>query len=390
MADQQPGKIAIVGLSLIGGSLGLAVKRAGLQRVRVAGYDVRHDVARKAEKMGAIDEAARDVADVVAGASLVIIATPILDVRDAFVAIAPHLSEGAVVTDTASTKTDVLNWAAELLPAGVSFVGGHPMAGKETGGIENAEASLFEGKAYCIIPSVEATPDAIKSVTGLAHLVGADPVYMDPSEHDQYAAAISHMPLVLSTALFTLMRESPSWVDIGAMAGPAFRDLTRLASGDPGMAHGIWRTNREAIIHWTERLMAELARYRDLLQDAQDEALLEAFGTAQIQRDTFIAEPPRRRPDFAGPAVDRSQALLDMFVGGMMADNIRRAQKIPELMKEKVIEEIEEETGKTRKTSLAERMAEGIRRDMEKLEAKRAEKEARKADRGDNPADGPV
>lgn len=370
--NETTGKIAIIGLGLIGGSLGLAIKRAGLQRVRVAGFDVHGDVRSKAEKSGAVDDAEKDIARVVSGASMVIIATPILDVRDALAAIAPHLADGAVVTDTASTKADVMRWAKELLPEHVSFVGGHPMAGKETQGIANADASLFEGKAYCIVPSVDATPEAIKSVTGLAHLIGADPVYMDASEHDQYAAAISHMPLVLSTALFSLMRESPSWTDLGAMAGPAFSDLTRLASGDPTMAHGIWRTNREAMIHWLERLMAELGRYRDLLQDAQDEALLEAFGAAQLQRNAFVAEPPRRRPDFSGESVDRSKALMDMFVGGMMADNIRRVQKMPELMKEKVLEETDKETGEKKKLSMAEKLAEGVRRDLEKLEAKRA------------------
>ncbi len=372
------GKITIIGLGLIGGSLGLAIKRGGLQRVRVAGNDIHGDVLRKAEKMGAIDEVHKDIGKAVDGASMVIVATPILETRDTFNAIARHVAEGAVVTDTASTKTDVMRWAKEMLPEHVSFVGGHPMAGKENQGIENAEAALFDGKAYCIVPSVTATPEAIKSVTGLAHLVGADPIYMDASEHDQYAAAISHMPLVMSTALFSLMRESPSWTDIGAMAGPAFQDMTRLASGDPGMAHGIWRTNREAIIHWTERLMAELARYRDMLQDAQDEQLLEAFGTARLLRDAFVAEPPRRRPDPTSQEVDRGKALMDMFVGGMMADNIRRVQKIPELMNEKVREETDKETGEKKKVSLADKIGEGVRRDLEKLEAKRAAREAKK------------
>ncbi len=383
MSNEGTGKIAIIGLGLIGGSLGLAIKRAGLQRVRVAGYDVHHDVLRKAEKMGAIDEAGKDIAGAVSGASMVIIATPILEVRDSLATMAPHLSEGAIVTDTASTKADVMRWAKELLPEHVSFVGGHPMAGKETQGIENADASLFEGKAYCIVPPVDATPEAIKSVTGLVHLVGAEPLHIDAAEHDQYAAAISHMPLVMSTALFSLMRESPSWMDIGAMAGPAFHDLTRLASGDPGLAHGIWRTNREAMIHWLERLMAELARYRDMLQDAQDEALLEAFATAQLQREAFLAEPPRRKPDYGRAEVDRGKALMDMFVGARLADNIRRVQKIPELMSEKVIEETDEETGQKKKVSMADKIAEGVRRDLEKLEARRAEREAKKPDAED-------
>jgi hypothetical protein len=124
--------------------------------------------------------------------------------------------------------------------------------------------------------------------------------------------------------------------------------------------------------------MAELGRYRDLLQDAQDEALLETFGAAQLQRDTFIAEPPRRRPDFTGEGIDRNKALLDMFVGGMMADNLRRVQKMPELMKEKVLEETNQETGEKKKLSMADKLAEGVRRDLEKLEAKREAQKRKK------------
>jgi len=368
-------KVAIVGLGLIGASIGLALKEAGLTTTRIVGFDHDHGVARKAEKMGAIDEWHGKIRDVVDGAHLVIVAVPILAVRDAFQEIAPHLGQGAIVTDTASTKANVMRWAAEILPEGVNFIGGHPMAGKETAGVDNAEAALFQGKTYCICPVADTDPAAIRTITGLAHLVGAEPVYLDADEHDQYAAAVSHMPLVLSTALFSLIRTSPSWVDLGAMASSGFKDMTRLASGDPALAHGMWRTNREAMIHWIERMMAEMARYRDMLKDAQDEKLFEAFAEAQIERETFLREPPRRKPEQQA-GVDSRRALLDMFVGGMAADNLRKAEKIPELLRQKTATEAEAEVGEPkRKLTLAERIADDVRRDIEKLEAKRAEKQ---------------
>ena len=365
---EQTGKVAIIGLGLMGGSLGLALK-AAVPDLHISGYDRDGGAARKAQKMGAVDSAEGLAGPAVAGASIVVVATPILSVKEVLEEIAPHLAEGAVVTDTASTKTAVMGWAEETLPEGVSFVGGHPMAGKETAGIDRAEAGLFQGKAYCICPSLRASPDAIRSVTGLARLVGAEPLYMDSPEHDQYAAAVSHMPLMVSTALFSLVRTSPSWSDMGAMASSGFRDMTRLASGDPVMAIGMWRSNRDAIIHWLERMMSEMGRYRDMLKDAQDEQLLRVFTEAQVQRDTFIAEPPRRLPE-APLEVDKGKAFLDMLVGGKMADNLRRAEKIPEMMREAPTEKGADAGGKKR-LSLADRIAEDVKRDLEKLEKNR-------------------
>ena len=369
MTEQLQQKITIIGLGLIGGSIGLALKSAGLGGFTVIGHDRARGAEKAAEKMGAIDRGEHSQPKAVAGASIVIVATPITALPEVFQQIGPDLSPGAVVTDTASTKSEVMRWAKALLPDTVAFIGGHPMAGKETPGIESAEAGLFHGRAYCIVPPVDATPEAIRQITGLARLVGAEPLYMDADEHDQYAAAVSHMPLVLSTALFTLLRESPSWDDLGNIASSGFRDMTRLASGDPLMSHGIWSTNREAIIHWLERMTAELSRYRDMLQDARDEELLRVFGEARIQRDTFIAEPPGRRYKEKSAAEEtRSRALMDMFLGGMLADNLRRMQKLPEVTKE--LEAEREKRGEpAKKLSLADKIAEGVRRDLEKMEA---------------------
>lgn len=371
MADKEKARITIVGLGLIGGSLGMALKAAGLAGFEIVGHDRDSSVERAAQKKGAIDRGEHNLPRAVAGASVVILATPITAMREVFQQIAPDVSEGAVVTDTASTKATVMQWAGEVLPGHASFVGGHPMAGKEHHGIDNAEADLFQGKAYCIIPSLNATPSAIQRVTGLARAVGAEPMYMEADEHDQYAAAVSHLPLMVSAAMFTLLRSSPSWDDLRSMAAGGFRDMTRLTSGDPGMSHGIWRTNREAIIHWLERMMGELGRFRDMLQDAQDEQLLETFIQAQLQRDQFLNEPIARMPAAGVDPADAKSTALSLLVGGMMADNLKRAGKIPELMEQQAAERSAKEG---RKMSYADRVAEGIRRDLEKLEQKDAEK----------------
>src|SRR6185312_12050178 len=131
-------------------------------------------------------------------------AAPPLAVRLLLDDISDLLSDGAIVTDVSSTKGDVARWAKQYLPPTVSFVGGHPMAGKEESGVLAADKDLFRGRAYAVVPSTSATEGAVKSVLGLVSIVGAEPVFIDADEHDQYVAAISHMPMVVSSAMFTL------------------------------------------------------------------------------------------------------------------------------------------------------------------------------------------
>lgn len=365
-------RIAIVGTGLIGGSLGMALKANRLPGLEIVGHDHDRGVAGKAEKAGAIDRVEHHLARAVSGSGMVIIAVPVLSVREVMQQIAPHVEEGAVVTDTTSTKAHVMAWAKELLPEHVNFVGGHPMAGKENTGIDNADPGLFRGSVYCICPAVDASDSAVKSVLGLTRLAGSEPMFIDAEEHDIYAGAVSHLPLMLSTALFSMLRSSPAWTDMGMMASSGFRDVTRLASGDPAMSHGIWVTNREALIHWLERMTAELRRFRDMLNDAQDETLLEMFYRAQADREVFLREPPARQAEAAGANVDTSNTFLSMLVGGMLAKNIQRAKELPEVAPE-TAQERGDKPASSRRRTFGERVAEGVRRDLEKMEQQRDE-----------------
>ena len=358
---QERGRITIIGLGLIGGSLGLAIKAAGLPGVEIVGHARRRQVASKARKIGAIDRAEHNLPRAVAQARMVVIATPVLAIREVMQQIAPDLPEGCVVTDVGSTKERVMEWAAELLPPSVSFVGGHPMAGKETHGIDNADADLFRDRTYCICPAVDAHEGAVRSVIGMVRLVGAEPLYLDPKEHDQYAAAVSHLPLLVSTALFSLLRASPAWSDLAPMASSGFRDLTRLASGDPQMSHDIFLTNRDAAIHWLDRMVEELRRYRNLL-DGDAEKLMETFAAAQAERDTFIVEPRPRRVE--GERPDVRQELMNSLMGGWIADRLKRARELPDRLRESG--QTPDEGGPGR----AERIADDIRRDLEGPEEK--------------------
>lgn len=317
--------IAIIGTGLIGGSIGLALKAAKLPEVEVVGFDDERSNGGEAKRMGAVDRSVPTYRDAVKDANLVIVATPPLAVREVFEEIAPHLREGAIVTDTASTKSDVARWARELLPEPVAFVGGHPMAGKETQGIKAAEAGLFRDKVWAVTPSPSAGEGAVKSVLGLIGIVGAEPLFVDAEEHDQYVAAISHLPLVMSAALFSLVRNSPSWDDIAPLAASGFRDMTRLASGEPAMAHDICATNGEAVVHWLDRYITELMRYREQITGDR-KALFRTFAEAQLQRDTFMVDPrPRRRSTYEVPST--KDTMSGMLFGGLLNSKMAQFEK---------------------------------------------------------------
>jgi prephenate dehydrogenase len=197
------------------------------------------------------------------------------------------------------------------------------MAGKELSGPEAAHIDLFKDATWAVTPSPRADERAVGVVLGFVESLGAQPLYIDPAEHDQYAAAVSHLPLLLSVALFRMVRDSQGWEDASLLAGPGFRDVTRLASGDATMSRDIMLTNRDAVTHWIGRLQDELANIRQAVEAGGD-ALGDLFRSTQMDRDVFIANPPqRRRPE--GPEAPSTQdAMGRMFVGGLY-DKIKDA-----------------------------------------------------------------
>jgi prephenate dehydrogenase len=318
-------RIAIIGLGLIGGSIGLALKRADLKGAQVAGVARSRETTSKARKLGAIDIDARTPAEAVEGARLVIVAAPILSFPQIFDDITPTLDPGAIVTDAASTKSMVARWAKERLPEHVHFVGGHPMAGKEFSGIEHADADLFRGKPWVIAPSVEAPEAAVNTVIGLAQVAGAEPIFMDPQEHDAYVAAISHLPLTVAAALFSVAFGSAAWPELASLASSGFRDTTRLASGSPEMAHDIMQTNREQVLHWLDRLQGELTRFRDVIAKGDSKEIAATFSRAQIERDNYMVNgPPRRESGEPMPKV----SLGDFLLGSKLTEFMRKQEEI--------------------------------------------------------------
>ncbi len=309
-------RISIIGTGLIGTSIGLALAQREGRQYDIVGADRDRSAARTAKKMGALDKEFGSLEEALDGAGLVILAVPAMAARQILQEAGKYLAPGVVVTDVCSTKADVMRWAQEFLPETANFVGGHPMAGRETSGPDAATADLFKDATWAITPSPRADERAVGVVLGLIETLGAIPLYIDAAEHDQYAAAVSHVPLIMSVALFRMVRDSQGWEDASLLAGPGFRDLTRLASGDPTMSRDIMMTNREAVLHWIGRMQTELGTIKQALEEGH-EPVFDLFKSTQFDRDTFILNPPaRRRPE--GPEPPSAQdAMGRLFVGGL-------------------------------------------------------------------------
>ena len=279
--------VTIIGLGLIGGSIGLALRQGKKSGWEIVGYSRRQETVANALSSGAIERGTANLKDAVKQADFVIIATPVLTVKEIFSKIAPHLPSACIVTDTASTKFQVMKWAEEILPPTVDFVGGHPMAGRETYGIQAAKAELFQGCTYCLTSSEKASPKSIDTVTGMVKKLGAIPFFIDAQEHDNLVAGMSHLPMLLSAALVSLTAKNPSWSEMSKLAASGYYDLTRLASGSPEVNAHICLSNKEAIVNWIGKFSRELERYRQMVVGG-DKRLEQAFTDANKARQEWL------------------------------------------------------------------------------------------------------
>src|SRR5579859_7925465 len=275
-------RVAIIGIGLIGGSIGLALrgKRAA---VEVVGYDLGQGVCDRARRIGAIDRWCDAPAGAARDAELVVLATPVGTMHRLLQELAPALSPGTVVTDVASTKAQVISWAQELLPASVSFVGGHPMAGREVSGIDVADATLFRRRIYCLTPTPDTRPAAVNKVCSLVEILGAHVRFLDPVAHDEQVAGVSHLPFMASIALMNTVAEDSGWSDAAVLAASGFRDTSRLAAGSPEMHRDICLTNSAAIVGWMDKYIESLQRLREYVA-GQDGHMDEVFEQARRRR----------------------------------------------------------------------------------------------------------
>ena len=333
--------IAIVGTGLMGTSLALAIKSSNL-KVDIVGTDYDSVARSGAQKSGAFKKVESRLSNAIRGADVVVFATPIQAMREMMESAANDFEEGCVVTDVGSSKKVVLQWAEEVLPKHVSFVGGHPMAGKELSGPKNADGTMFKGKAYCIVPSVNAERAAVSSVTTIAEAIGAKPFFIGVDEHDSFVAAVSHLPFMMSVALMGTASKSANWDDIAQLASSGFSDLSRLASGDPVMHRDICVTNPEPIVAWMDSYIRELYELRNMLAKEggpDPDALHEVFEAAMTARArwkagilTKIDRVTSDIPSFAESMGEvfvgrRGMEAQKKFFGGLKDDPANKAKK---------------------------------------------------------------
>ena len=314
-------QIAIIGTGLIGTSLGMAIKRFGGRDTQIVGTDIKRGRASKAQSMGAIDRVSGSLAGAVEDAQIVIIATPVLAMKEVLETIGPRLAEGCLVTDTGTSKAAVLEWAEEYLPRSVSFVGGNPVVEKEGDGPEAAGASIFRDRPYCLISGTRARQDAVRVLTDLVRSIGAKPYFIGVAEHDSFAAAVNHLPILLSMALVGCTSKSPSWGDIAQVASTAYRDVSRPASDEPSTPMNMIAANSEDIIHWIDAFIKELYEIRRIfIEGGEDkpQALEKLFTQAYEARNRWITGA--MAPEFrdAGDRVripSASENVASLFTG---------------------------------------------------------------------------
>jgi cyclohexadieny/prephenate dehydrogenase len=287
-----PQRLSIIGVGLLGGSIGLAVKAAAMP-CHIVGYGHRRSTLDKALASGAIDEAAGSIAEAVKGADLVILCTPVGLFRQNLTDIAPALAKGAIVTDVGSTKRGVVREAAEALPRHCRFVGSHPMAGSEKRGVEFARADLFHGARCILTPDGSTDAAALASVDGFWRALGMKTTTLSPDEHDRLVCDISHLPHAVAASLVTMQQD-----DALPLAGKGFLDTTRIAGGDGTLWRDIFLENRDHLADSLTRFRATLDTFLKLLEAGNGDELAQWLDQAAARRAALLAEKLREmNPD---------------------------------------------------------------------------------------------
>lgn len=287
-----PKNITIIGVGLLGGSIGLGL-RANSCNSRITGYGHRRQSLERAVEFNAIDRYSLDLADAVQDADLVILCTPVGLFAPILQELAPLLKPGVIITDVGSTKRSVVRLAAELLPDNVHFVGSHPMAGSEKRGVEYARADLFHGAMCILTPTAATDPKSLSLVEAFWHSLQMRLIRLSPEEHDAAVADISHLPHVLAAALLSMQAQSAL-----PLSGKGFLDATRIASGDAALWRDIILDNRDNLKAGLDRLQKELASFRKLLSPAKAESLALWLQSAAQRRDQLLQRKLREmNPD---------------------------------------------------------------------------------------------
>ena len=280
--------MCVIGVGLIGGSLSLALKEAGLVG-EVVGVGRGEANLKTALRLGIVDSFTTDPSVGVADADLVFLATPVLAIGDVVKEIVPYLKPGAIVTDGASVKQAVVDAIEPQLPDGVFFVPGHPIAGTENSGAEAAFSTLYRERRCILTPTENTSEDALRLVTEMWQAAGSEVVLMEVEKHDRVLAAISHLPHMVAYALVVSGSSYDRYEEnILEYSAGGFKDFTRIASSDPTMWRDIALTNREALIEMMTHFETFFSELKEDIRDGDGQKLYDFFLTSKQNRDAIL------------------------------------------------------------------------------------------------------
>jgi prephenate dehydrogenase len=266
-------QLGVIGTGLMGGSFALALKRAGLVQ-RVIGYSKSPSTTERAKKLGVIDDAAESALLAVSGSDIVLIAVPVAATEATFKAIRHLVEPGCLFMDVGSTKRDVVDAARRVLKERVvSFVPAHPIAGKEAGGVQHADATLYQGRQVILTPLPSTDAALVQKAADVWSAIGCQVLKMSPDDHDAAFAAVSHLPHLLAFAYFSAVARQPAGSDYLTLAGPGFRDFTRIAASDPAVWRDILIANREEVLKQSLRFRHTLDAIEHVMRSGNGEAL---------------------------------------------------------------------------------------------------------------------
>ncbi len=289
-------QLGVIGCGLMGGSFALALKRAGLVQ-RVIGYSKSPSTTERAKKLGVIDDTAESALMAVSGSDIVLIAVPVAATEATFKAIRHLVEPGVLFMDVGSTKREVVDAARRVLKERIpSFVPAHPIAGKEVAGIAHADAALYAGRQVILTPLASTDADLVKKATDVWSAIGAQVLKMTPENHDAAFAAVSHLPHLLAFAYFSAVVKQPAGSDFLALAGPGFRDFTRIAASDPTVWRDILVSNREEVLKQSLRFRHTLDALEHVIRSGNIEALEDLLRQAADARGNWQMNAGNAKP----------------------------------------------------------------------------------------------
>jgi len=287
-------QVAIIGVGLIGGSLGMILRRKGLAD-HVVGVGRSLENLKTAVTVGAIDRYVADPTDGVQGSDLVILATPVDTYERHLKTWARCLTPGTIVSDVGSVKGTLVERSEAAMPAGVHFVGAHPIAGKEKTGVAAGSDQLFKGARCILTPTKQTDPRALEQIKQMWEATESILLTMDPHLHDQILGAVSHLPHVAAFALMNALAELRDHqipaLDLAGHSGGGLRDTTRIAASSPEMWRDIFLWNRDNVVSFIERYERALEELKQLIKAGDAAGIERALERAKVEREKLNTRP---------------------------------------------------------------------------------------------------